>query len=69
MEHPAQAAELIGYLWLNQPPAEIFRELTNRLTGTEYRRSRWKTRREQAMASFPFADGSRDVAVMIHTIC
>jgi len=30
LEHPEQAAELIAYLWLNQPP-EIFRELTNRL--------------------------------------
>lgn len=29
-EDPAQAAELIAYLWLNQPP-EVFRELTNRL--------------------------------------
>src|SRR5258708_4077120 len=33
MERPAQAAELIGYIWLNQPPA-LFGELTNRLTGT-----------------------------------
>src|SRR6266481_3690579 len=30
LEHPDQAAELIAYLWLNQPP-EIFHELTNRL--------------------------------------
>ena len=30
LEQPAQAAELIGYLWLNQPP-EIFGDLTNRL--------------------------------------
>ncbi len=33
MERPAQAAELIAYLWLNQPPS-VFGELTNRLTGT-----------------------------------
>ncbi len=33
LERPAQAAELIGFLWLNQPPA-VFGELTNRLTGT-----------------------------------
>src|SRR5882757_2733152 len=26
MEHPAQAAELIGYMWLNQPPP-LFAEL------------------------------------------
>ncbi len=30
LEQPAQFAELIGYLWLNQPPA-AFGELTNRL--------------------------------------
>src|SRR5437879_659898 len=30
LEHPEQAAELIGYLWFNQPPA-AFQELSNRL--------------------------------------
>lgn len=30
LEHPEQAAELIGYLWLNQP-AQALQELTNRL--------------------------------------
>jgi uncharacterized protein len=30
LEHPVQAAELIAFLWLNQPP-ETFGELTNRL--------------------------------------
>ncbi len=30
LEHPAQMAELIGYLWLNQPP-EVFGELADRL--------------------------------------
>jgi predicted exporter/lauroyl/myristoyl acyltransferase len=30
LEHPEQAAELLAYLWLNQPP-DIFAELTNRL--------------------------------------
>ena len=33
MENPAQAAEFIAYLWLNQPP-EQFSALTNRLLGT-----------------------------------
>lgn len=33
LEQPAQAAELIAYLWLNQPTKE-FARLTNRLTGT-----------------------------------
>jgi len=31
MENPAQAAEIVSYLWFNQPPA-IFGELTNRLS-------------------------------------
>ena len=30
IEHPAQSAEFLGYVWFNQPP-ENFRELTNRL--------------------------------------
>jgi predicted RND superfamily exporter protein len=30
LENPGQTAELIGYLWLNQPPAQ-FDDLTNRL--------------------------------------
>jgi hypothetical protein len=30
IEHPGQAAELIAYLWFNQPPA-LFGELTNKL--------------------------------------
>jgi len=33
LEHPDQSAELIGYLWLNQPP-DIFGQLTNRLSTT-----------------------------------
>ena len=32
-EHPEQTAELIAYLWLNQPPAD-FMELAGRLSGT-----------------------------------
>jgi predicted exporter/lauroyl/myristoyl acyltransferase len=33
LEHPEQAAELIAYLWLNQPP-ETFNRLANRLAET-----------------------------------
>ena len=33
LEKPSDTAELIGYLWLNQPPPE-FDALANRLTGT-----------------------------------
>src|SRR6516225_4999204 len=29
-EHPQQMAELVGFLWLNQPPA-VFAEISNRL--------------------------------------
>ncbi len=32
-EHPEQTAELIAYLWLNQPPAD-FKQLAGRLSGT-----------------------------------
>jgi predicted RND superfamily exporter protein len=32
LEQPGQAAELMAYLWLNQPP-RLFAELTNRLNG------------------------------------
>src|SRR5579859_6927861 len=33
LERPAQATELIAYLWLNQPP-DVFAEMARRLTGT-----------------------------------
>ena len=33
LEHPEQMAELIGYLWLNQPP-EVFGQLADRLAET-----------------------------------
>ena len=33
LEHPEQMAELIGYLWLNQPP-EVFRRLADNLAET-----------------------------------
>ncbi|MBA4147145.1 MAG: MMPL family transporter [Verrucomicrobia bacterium] len=34
VESPGQGAELVAYLWLNQPP-EVFGQLTNRLSGDE----------------------------------
>jgi len=37
LEHPAEAAELIAYLWLNQPP-EVFGELTNRFAAVNLTR-------------------------------
>src|SRR5260370_34932166 len=33
LEHPAQAAELMGYLWFNRPP-RVFADLPDRRTGT-----------------------------------
>ena len=33
LEHPEQTAELIGYLWLNQPP-KVFRQLAAKLSAT-----------------------------------
>jgi predicted exporter/lauroyl/myristoyl acyltransferase len=57
MEHPAQAAELIGYLWLNQPPP-LFGELTNRLTGTNIDAT-LADAREQLATSFSPLDLAR----------
>ena len=34
LEHPEQMAELIGYLWLNQPP-EVFRRLVGQSRGNQ----------------------------------
>ena len=50
LERPAQAAELIGYLWFNQPP-RVFAELTDRLTGTNILATLADTR-EQLATSF-----------------
>ncbi len=50
LERPADSAELIGYLWLNQPPY-IFSELTNRFQG-ENLTNTLREAREQLAASF-----------------
>jgi len=50
LEHPDQAAELIGYLWLNQPP-ELFGALTNRLASTNLP-ALLQSAREQLSSSF-----------------
>jgi predicted exporter/lauroyl/myristoyl acyltransferase len=52
LEHPAQAAELIAYLWLNQPPA-IFGQLTNRLAATNLDALLAATRNELATSMSP----------------
>ena len=43
MEEPAQAMELVAYLWLNQPPV-VFAELTDRLASTNLTKTLNETR-------------------------
>ena len=52
LERPSQAAELLGYLWLNQPP-EIFGELTNRLSGANLAATLTDTRERLATSFSP----------------
>ncbi|MES1180297.1 MAG: MMPL family transporter, partial [Verrucomicrobiota bacterium] len=53
-EHPDQTAELIAYLWLNQPP-EIFNQLTAKLTETNLNSVLQATRDELASTLSPAA--------------
>src|SRR2546426_6893809 len=57
LEHPDQAAELIAYLWFNQPP-EIFGQLTNRL-GVADLRELWSSARNDLAPSLSLADIAR----------
>jgi uncharacterized protein len=52
LENPGQSAELIGYLWLNQPPAD-FAELTNRLAPGNLAATLASTRDELAGSMSP----------------
>ncbi|HXT39513.1 MAG TPA: MMPL family transporter, partial [Candidatus Angelobacter sp.] len=52
LERPAEAAELIAYLWLNQPPV-IFGQLTNRLAATNLDALLTATRNELATSMSP----------------
>jgi uncharacterized protein len=52
LEHPEQSAELIAYLWLNQPPQQ-FAELTNRLATDKLNSVLAATRDELAMSMSP----------------
>jgi predicted RND superfamily exporter protein len=52
MENPAQATELVAYLWLNQPPA-VFGELTNRLAVGNLPNTLIKTREQLATSLSP----------------
>ncbi|MGH7968685.1 MAG: MMPL family transporter, partial [Limisphaerales bacterium] len=52
LEHPEQAAELIAYLWFNQPP-RVFAELTNRLAPARLSELLKTTREELATSLSP----------------
>jgi predicted RND superfamily exporter protein len=52
LENPGQTAELLGYLWLNQPPA-FFSELTNRLAPTNLPTTLAEAREELAGSMSP----------------
>ncbi|HEX3857195.1 MAG TPA: MMPL family transporter [Verrucomicrobiae bacterium] len=52
LEHPEQTAELIAYLWLNQPP-EKFAQLAGRLTSTNLANVLTATRDELATTMSP----------------
>ncbi|HWC58116.1 MAG TPA: hypothetical protein VHC44_00375, partial [Verrucomicrobiae bacterium] len=52
LENPGQTSELIGYLWLNQTPAD-FDELTNRLAPANLPASLASTREELAGSMSP----------------
>ncbi|MFN7140964.1 MAG: hypothetical protein ACK4UN_16665, partial [Limisphaerales bacterium] len=54
LENPGQGAELVAFLWLNQPPA-IFGQLTNRLLGEGLTNTLIATREELAMSLSPEA--------------
>lgn len=58
MEHPGQAAELIAYLWFNQPPA-VFRTLTDRLTGRNLTNTLREAREKLATSLSPEEIGMR----------
>jgi predicted RND superfamily exporter protein/lauroyl/myristoyl acyltransferase len=52
MEEPAQMAELLGWLWLNQPP-ELFGALTNRLAPGELKSVLTQTKETLATSMSP----------------
>ena len=52
LEHPTQAAELIAFLWLNQPPS-VFGELASRLAVTRLTNTLQETRERLATSFSP----------------
>ena len=57
-ERPPQAAELIGYLWLNQPPSE-FNQLAARLSGTNIDATLADAREQLATSLSPMSLATR----------
>ena len=57
-ERPAEAAELIGYLWLNQPPSE-FQQLAGRLSGTNIDATLANAREQLATSLSPMGLATR----------
>ena len=57
-ERPAEAAELIGYLWLNQPPGE-FQQLADRLSGTNIDATLGDAREQLATSLSPMSLATR----------
>ncbi|HZQ48446.1 MAG TPA: MMPL family transporter, partial [Verrucomicrobiae bacterium] len=51
-EHPEQAAELIAYLWFNQPPS-VFGQLTNRLAPSQLAATLAETREQLSTSLSP----------------
>jgi uncharacterized protein len=52
LEHPDQAAELLAYLWFNEPPA-VFDQLTNRLAPDQLGATLTNTREQLATSLSP----------------
>ncbi len=52
LDHPEQTAELVAYLWLNQPPS-VFAELTNKLAPQNLAQTLQTTREQLATSLSP----------------
>lgn len=52
LEHPEETAELVAYLWFNQPPS-VFAELTNRLAPQNLVQTLQNTREQLAVSLSP----------------
>src|SRR5580698_4996125 len=57
-QRPAEAGELIGYLWLNQPPSE-FKQLAERLSGNNIDATLADAREQLATSFSPVSLASR----------